>query len=394
MSKLRIFLASINANELIAELEKDPATLNINDEVLPNHLEDLLKTLKGDDTVKTLKMEDFLENSESLKYFVEFFTDPECLITDIVFRGNILSDNSSVNLFTQAFSKNNTIKEITFSNSNLEDIALSAILENLSKENIETLSFLKTKIKLESEKVRNDFINFLTKSNIKNFSLSRTDITQESKIELFKAIPKMNLNTLDLAGFNLNHSDIDIFCEVIKHSKINALAFSLGREISNESKVKLLTSIENNKAVLSCLVTGPNDMSPQEKQEKKAWTSQINERTDKNQSILEEVAQVLKDWSETPNDLHNGTIHSYLKLYQKLNKDSIIEELEKLKVTDANFILENADKYINEHFFEMVGIAKEVYADGLFVPTDITSYIASCIGDLSNIINKSSDIES
>ncbi|XVN44182.1 MAG: hypothetical protein RCG16_00870 [Rickettsia hoogstraalii] len=90
--------------------------------------------------------------------------------------------------------------------------------------------------------------------------------------------------------------------------------------------------------------------------------------------------------------MHKGTIHNHLKLYQKLNKDGVIEELEKLKVTDANFILENADKHINEHFFEMV--AKEVYADGLFVPTDITSYIASCIGDLSNIINKSSDIES
>ncbi|WP_256621375.1 hypothetical protein [Rickettsia sp. TH2014] len=52
MSKLKIFLASISANKLIAELEKDPATLNINDEILPHHLEDLLKTLKGDDTVK------------------------------------------------------------------------------------------------------------------------------------------------------------------------------------------------------------------------------------------------------------------------------------------------------------------------------------------------------
>ncbi|WP_236682641.1 hypothetical protein [Rickettsia felis] len=224
--------------------------------------------------------------------------------------------------------------------------------------------------------------------------LSHNGITEESKIELLKAIPKMNLNALGLTGLTLNNSNIDIFCEAIKHSKINELEFFLGREISDESKAKLFTSIKNNKALLNCLVTGPNDMSSQEKQEKKAWTSQINERTDKNQSILEEVAQVLKDWSETPNDLHKGTIHSYLKLYQKLNKDSVIEELEKLKVTDANFILENADKHINEHFFEMVGIAKEVYADGLFVPTDIISYIASCIGDLSNIINKSSDIES
>ncbi len=46
MSKLKIFLASINANELIAELEKDPATLNINDEVLPNHLEEFTKNFK------------------------------------------------------------------------------------------------------------------------------------------------------------------------------------------------------------------------------------------------------------------------------------------------------------------------------------------------------------
>ncbi|GAA5252639.1 hypothetical protein KNCP2_09270 [Candidatus Rickettsia kedanie] len=56
MSKLKIFLASINANKLIEELKKDPATLNINDEVLPNHLADLIEILKGDDTVKTLTM--------------------------------------------------------------------------------------------------------------------------------------------------------------------------------------------------------------------------------------------------------------------------------------------------------------------------------------------------
>ncbi|GAA5252638.1 hypothetical protein KNCP2_09260 [Candidatus Rickettsia kedanie] len=49
--------------------------------------------------------------------------------------------------------------------------------------------------------------------------------------------------------------------------------------------------------------------------------------------------------------MHKGTIHNHLKLYQKLNKDNVIEELAKLKVTDANSILENADKHINEHFF-------------------------------------------
>ncbi|WP_197062060.1 hypothetical protein [Rickettsia hoogstraalii] len=47
-------------------------------------------------------------------------------------------------------------------------------------------------------------------------------------------------------------------------------------------------------------------MSLQEKYEKKEWTSQIKKITDKNQIILEEVAQVLKDWSETPNDLHKS----------------------------------------------------------------------------------------
>ncbi|ABV74871.1 hypothetical protein A1C_02905 [Rickettsia akari str. Hartford] len=65
----------------------------------------------------------------------------------------------------------------------------------------------------------------------------------------------------------------------------------------------------------------------------------------------------------------------------------------KLKVTDADCILENADKHINEHFFKMVGIAKEVYVCDLFLSTDITSYITSFIGDLYNI-NQLNYIES
>ncbi|MFP3013197.1 MAG: hypothetical protein ACEY3D_10095 [Rickettsia sp.] len=100
-------------------------------------------------------------------------------------------------------------------------------------------------------------------------ALLNTDIIQESKIELLKVIQTINLNALDLTGLNLNNSDIDIFCEVIKHSKINELGFSLGREISDKSKEKLLTSIKSNKSLINCSVTGPNDMSPQEKKEKK-----------------------------------------------------------------------------------------------------------------------------
>ncbi|AFC71321.1 hypothetical protein MC5_05175 [Rickettsia australis str. Cutlack] len=36
------------------------------------------------------------------------------------------------------------------------------------------------------------------------------------------------------------------------------------------------------------MVTGPNDMSLQEKHEKKEWISQIKKITDENQIILEE----------------------------------------------------------------------------------------------------------
>ncbi len=279
MSKLKTFLTGINANELLGELAKNPATLDItntpNNTVSHNNFKALLETLKGDGTVKNLKIDGFVCNSESLTNFVEFVTDPGCLITSIEFGGKILTDAHSVNLLTQAFCKNNTIKEITFSGSrvvgdnnsdsgsNLGDVELSALLENLSKENIESLSFSQTKIKLETKEVRNKFIDFLTKSNIKNLALLNTDITQESKIELLKVIQTINLN----------NSDIDIFCEVIKHSKINELGFSLGREISDKSKEKLLTSIKSNKSLINCSVTGPNDMSPQEKKEKKEWIS-------------------------------------------------------------------------------------------------------------------------
>ncbi|XVN44181.1 MAG: hypothetical protein RCG16_00865 [Rickettsia hoogstraalii] len=121
MSKLKIFLASINANKLIEELKKDPATLNINDEVLPNHLEDLIETLKGDDTVKTLKIESSVWNSASL--------------------------------------------------------------------------------------------------------LSHNGITEKSKIELLKAISKMNLNALGLTGLTLNNSDIDIFVKQSNIAKLMNLSF-------------------------------------------------------------------------------------------------------------------------------------------------------------------------
>ncbi|WP_256621373.1 hypothetical protein [Rickettsia sp. TH2014] len=55
--------------------------------------------------------------------------------------------------------------------------------------------------------------------------LSHNGITEKNKIALLKAIPKMNLNALGLTGLTPNNSDIDIFCEAIKHSKINELEF-------------------------------------------------------------------------------------------------------------------------------------------------------------------------
>ncbi|MFP3013196.1 MAG: hypothetical protein ACEY3D_10090 [Rickettsia sp.] len=84
MSKLKTFLTGINANELLEELAKNPATLDItntpNNTVSHNNFKALLETLKGDGTVKNLKIDGFVCNSESLTNFVELLQIQDVLL--------------------------------------------------------------------------------------------------------------------------------------------------------------------------------------------------------------------------------------------------------------------------------------------------------------------------
>ncbi|HJD66345.1 MAG TPA: hypothetical protein LFV91_04790 [Rickettsia endosymbiont of Bembidion nr. Transversale] len=148
------------------------------------------------------------------------------------------------------------------------------------------------------------------------------------------------------------------------------------------SKEKLLVSVKNNKTLINCKIWGYREGSLSV-DEKDILQEKINQITNKNKKILEEVIQFLKDFYETPEILHKSTIHNHLKLYKKLNLDYLKVKLEELNTINIEPIIQNAEKYTNEYFFDMVGVAKQ--ADFGNLPKELIGHIASYL-DFSDIL--------
>ncbi|MGI4753172.1 MAG: hypothetical protein ACRYE8_05565 [Janthinobacterium lividum] len=81
--------------------------------------------------------------------------------------------------------------------------------------------------------------------------------------------------------------------------------------------------------------------------------------------------------------MHKSTIHNHLKLYKKLNLDYLKVKLEELNIVNIEPIIQNAEKYNNEYFFDMVGVAKQTDFGNL--PKELIGHIASYL-DFSDIL--------
>ena len=177
---------------------------------------------------------------------------------------------------------------------------------------------------------------------------------------------------MDISSIFLsNNNSIDAVCSLFaENTRIREFAFSLD-QITLASKEKLLICVGNNKALINCKIERNRDCI----KEVDKLQNELNKITTKNKEVFEKVIQVLKDLYEAPNNLEKNNTHSYLKLYKKLDLYYLKIKLEELKITSIDSIIQNADRYINKHFFEMSGIAKQPKFGDL--PEELIGCIAS-----------------
>ena len=140
----------------------------------------------------------------------------------------------------------------------------------------------------------------------------------------------------------------------------------------------MLNSIQNNKTIIKCkiewYVKGVISESSEEIIAVNELNIEIDKLLERNKGVIKEIAQVLKDFYNTPENLHKSTIHNYLKLYQRTDKSYLKKILGK---NDIKPIIQNADKYIDEHFFEMVGIAQQPQFGNIILSNELLGHIVS-----------------
>ncbi|AFB31834.1 MULTISPECIES: hypothetical protein [spotted fever group] len=146
MSKLIEYLEKIQAEEILKELEKDPATLSITEvnfvpqspvfavagysKIPEDALNGLFNALQGDATIKYLSTDSFSWSLKSIKFFAEFFKDPLYRITDISVI-NALNNVNKIAVLLDTLRVNGTIENIKLAHNYLRDKVDIIYLKNL-----------------------------------------------------------------------------------------------------------------------------------------------------------------------------------------------------------------------------------------------------------------------
>lgn len=389
MLSLKEFLQNIKADKALKYLEKNPDTLNIKDtDLLTNQITHLINILKSDKVIKKLVYNLSFMNEQNIVPLAGFLKDQTCPVVSVGFvNHNLLRfGQKELNVISKEVSEifkiNIFFKEIILCDIHLGDDKLSTLIDGFNKNlSLESLKIICVNIKLETKEIIDKFNNYISNSNLKELNISRNPITSENIVKILEVIKeKSTISILDIGCMFLNDSSIDAICSSFG-TRISEFIFSLN-PITDASKEKLLVSIKNNKTLINCKIWGYRESSLSV-DEKDVLQEKINQITNKNKKILEEVIQFLKDFYEIPEILHKSTVHNHLKLYKKLNLDYLKVKLEELNTVNIEPIIQNAEKYTNEYFFDMVGVAKQ--ADFGKLPKELIGHIASYL-DFSDIL--------
>lgn len=343
-------------------------------------LNDLLDALKGDIEVKKLWVcisSFYIEKQIFL--LMDFLESHSCLFANIDLFSDLQNgENTCISRIFKSLKDNNNIKEISINDFSVKDEQLLVLLESFSqKPNLKKLDLVGTGIELEAKLIEG-FNEFFKTNKLRRFSIGNKTIEQEHLIKLLKIIKEKNsVDNLKIDKV-MDDTGIEAICSLIfENSKIKRLTFPLGK-LSEESKNKLLNSIQNNKTIIKCkiewYVKGVISESSEEIIAVNELNIEIDKLLERNKGVIKEIAQVLKDFYKTPENLHKSTIHNYLKLYQRTDKSYLKKILGK---NDIKPIIQNADKYIDEHFFEMVGIAQQPQFGNIILSNELLGHIVS-----------------
>jgi len=431
MLELKTFLKSINAQEAF----KNPSTLYLKHEHNVWHSEENLNKLFNllrDTGIKSLVFIGLFAIKKCSELLAEFLIDPECCITSIKIDSSFV-DHEKLAIILEAFKKNNTLQKIDWSNTRVKACEFKAFLVNISqKPNLKVLSLPNVEnYSSDTDRLVDSLNKFFCMSNVNSFTLSYC-LIQKDIIELFQSIKIINsrvylrndaksnslqffekffrdspIHALDMEGFYLDDIGVAAISYFLERNNYTiSLSFSLASEISKESIEKLLTPIRNSK-VISCSIKKEQGIFERGKEQEQQLSKAIREITAINlnkikhvskeiaREIAKEIIPTLRKFYEEKLKLvdckADDETFKYLKLYRNLHLKEYLKELE-VNYDNLDAITKNADKYINECFFEMTGIAKNP-ATGYF-PLEIMRHIASCLkfSDIKSINAKPGNV--
>ncbi|MGL4226935.1 MAG: hypothetical protein ACRCRR_04995 [Rickettsia sp.] len=333
----------------------------------------------------------------------EFLIDPECRITNIKIDSSFV-DHERLAIILEAFKINNTLQEIDWSNTRVKASEFKVFLVNISqKPNLKILSLPNVEnYSSYTDRLVDNLNKFFYMSNVSSFTLSYC-LIQKDIIELLQSIKIINsrvylrndakstlqffeeffrdspIHALDMEGFYLDDIGVAAISYFLERNNYTiSLSFSLAKNISSESVKQLLTVIKNSK-VISCSIK--KEQEQQLSQAIREITAiNLNKIKHVSEEIVKEAAKeiipILSNFYEKKLKIADSETCKYLKLYRNLHLKEYLKELE-VNYDNLDAITKNADKYINEYFFEMTGIVKNP-ATGYF-PLEIMRHIASCL---------------
>ncbi|WP_341794235.1 hypothetical protein [Rickettsia endosymbiont of Rhinocyllus conicus] len=141
--------------------------------------------------------------------------------------------------------------------------------------------------------------------------------------------------------------------------------------------------MKSGKNIINCSIEENSEISKEQKAQlskniKEITAINLSKITHISKEIAKEAAKeiipVLKDFYTSKKILSDNKTYKYLQLYHNLNIKDYLEEL-RISYSDLDNITQNADKCIKEHFFEMIGVAKNS-GTGYF-PVEVIGHIAS-----------------